>query len=510
MDAPAQTALIVSLTRPTVPAMRAGMAEAAEAGADMVECRLDYLERTPTADDLRSLLEGRPLPAIATCRPVRQGGRYEGPEGDRLAVLAAAAEAGCDYVDVEDDVPAERRPGGRIVLSHHDFTGRPADLDAVVARLAAADPAVVKIAFAAAGPEDALSALDILRRADRPPVALARGEAGVAGRILARRQGAFGTFAALESGAESAPGQPTVAEFRRRYGWDRIRPTSAVYGVIGCPVGHSMSPAIHNAAFAAAGVDAVYVPLRVEPGPAPFHRFLDAVAEAPWAGLAGCSVTIPHKENALARIGRGRVEELAGRIGAVNTIRVEPDGSLAGWNTDYAASLDALAAGMSIDRSGLAGRTVAVIGAGGAARALVAGLAHCGAAVTIYNRTFARAEALAAEFGAAARPLEQVAGLAADVVVNCTSVGMHPNVTETPVPAEALQSVGVVFDTIYNPVRTRLLREAAAAGCIRVSGVDMFVNQAVAQFEIWTGRPAPRERMREVVLRELGACDDDE
>ncbi len=502
--APPSTALIVPLTQPTVPAMRAAMAAAARAGADIIECRLDYLDQLARSD-IRSLLADRPAPIIMTCRPVRQGGRCAAGEPDRLGTLFTAAKFGADYVDVEDDVPASQRPKGRIILSHHDFQQRPADVQALARRLAGDRPAVVKVVFASAGPEDAIAACGLLRQLECPSIALAMGEHGILSRVLARKFGAFGTFAALESGEESAPGQPTVAEMKGLYRWEAIGPATKVYGVIGCPIAHSMSPAIHNAAFAASGIDAVYVPLRIEPGAESFRRFLDAARAAPWLDLAGLSVTIPHKENALAAVGDARVDELSQRIGAINTIRLEPDGSLAGWNTDYAAAIDALCAAMGIERGGLVGRSVAVLGAGGAGRAIVAALAHYGARVTIYNRTISRGEKLAAEFGAAALGRDALAELDAEIVINCTSIGMHPEADATALPADVLPRVKLVFDTVYNPIETRLLREARAAGCTCVSGLDMFLNQAAAQFEIWTARDAPRAEMRRVVLDRLGA-----
>jgi 3-dehydroquinate dehydratase/shikimate dehydrogenase len=329
------------------------------------------------------------------------------------------------------------------------------------------------------------------------------GEAGVLSRILAAKFAAFGTFASLSVGAESAPGQPTLAELTGLYRFRGIAEATAVFGVIGCPVAHSMSPAIHNAAFAATGLDAVYVPLLVQRGDASFRRFLDAVQARPWLGWRGLSVTIPHKQSALAYVGPARCDELAGRIGAVNTITIGSDGLLRGDNTDYGGALDALCGGMGIAREGLAGRRVAVLGAGGVARALVAALAHYRAEVTLYNRTVARAEKLADEFSCRAAGLDALHALNAEIVVNCTSVGMHPDVARSPldsIPA----CVRVVFDTVYNPVDTLLLRQARATGCTCVSGLDMFVNQAVAQFETWTGKTAPREVMRDVVIRRLG------
>ena len=500
----ANTRLICSLTAGDPAAMRAAMAMAADRGADAVELRLDHLDPPPTPEQLRALLTDAPLEVIVTCRPRGQGGRFDGPEGQRLDLLRQAAAMGADWIDVERSVPPRDRPAGNVILSHHDFQRRPADLAAVVASLEASEAAVSKVAFAAAGPEDALAALDGLRASPKPAISLAMGEAGVASRILARKLGAFGTFAALESGAESAPGQPTLAEFRDLYRWEHLAADTAVFGVIGCPVGHSMSPAIHNAAFSATGVNGVYVPLRIEPGAENFNRFLDGVLERPWLDWRGLSVTIPHKENALAYVGADRCDPLAVRIGAVNTITIEPDGSLRGDNTDYAAAIDALCDAMGIAREDLADRRVAVLGAGGAARAIVAALDHYGAAVTIYNRTLSRAERLAEEFGATPRPIADAADAPEEILINCTPLGMHPKVGASPLPSLPEQAK-VVFDTIYNPLQTRLLQQGRSAGLATVSGLEMFVNQAVAQFETWTGHPAPRGAMRAVVISRLEA-----
>ena len=530
--------------------MRRDVERAARAGADAVELRLDFLARPPDAEELRALLAAPRPEAIVTFRPVRQGGLYDGDESARLRVLQFAADAGAEWIDVEGDVPTASRPhGAKLILSHHDFEKCPADLDDIVARLAAAGPAVVKVAFAAAGPEDAFRALDVVRNLSprRSTLALAMGEAGIASRVLAAKLGAFGTFAALAHGAESAPGQPTLDEMKRLYRWDSLGPATGVFGVVGCPVGHSMSPAIHNAAFAAAGVDGVYLPLLVAPGREAFGRLMDGILSRAWLGWRGLSVTIPHKENALAYVGAARCDELARRIGAVNTITIGPGGELRGDNTDYAAAIDALCAALknrdapyfsaaetgpladSLPSGGgktgcvpifqgirgdtprlraavLKGRSVAVLGAGGAARAIVAALVHYGAEVTIYNRTVSRAEKLAAEFACRAAPADEatLARIAQEIVINGTSVGMHPDFGSCPLPAIP-PAVRVVFDTIYNPVETLLLKRARQAGCVCVTGLEMFINQAAAQFELWTGRPAPRDVMRRVVVERLGS-----
>ncbi|MBL7133735.1 MAG: shikimate dehydrogenase [Phycisphaerae bacterium] len=497
------TRLICPLTASSPAAMREAMTAAAERGADTVECRLDLLTRIPTDEQLRQLLADPPVEVIATCRPTREGGRFEGNEARRLDLLARAADLGARAVDIEIDAPPQSRPtAAAIILSHHDFQQIPADLDATLAEMEASTAAVNKIAFAAAGPEDALRALDLLRACKKPTIALAMGQAGAISRILAKKFGAYGTFAALAPQARSAPGQPTIEEFRDLYRWDSITPATAAYGVIGCPVAHSMSPAIHNAAFAAADLNAVYVPVLIEPGADNFNRFMDALLERPWMDWRGLSVTIPHKENALAYVGAQNSEELAVKIGAVNTITISPAGGLRGDNTDYAAAIDALCGAMGIGRQGLAGRNVAVLGAGGVARAVVAALVHYQAQVTIYNRTVSRGEKLAEEFGARAASRRDLGGLEAEIVINCTSIGMHPNVHACAL-AEIPPSVKVVFDTVYNPVQTQLLIRASAAGCKTVSGLEMFLNQAVAQFEAWTQTKAPRQVMRQVVVTKL-------
>ncbi len=495
---PRKTMLICPLTATTVGGMIAMRDQAIAQGADAVEFRLDFLERMPSEQEFAAMLATLVAPAIVTCRPVREGGKYSGDEKARRSFLANAATFPNVTVDIEGDV-ADCPAAGSLIRSHHDFNGCPQDLDNLFAVLSIGG-AVPKVAFTPAGPDEALRALDLLRQA--PGMALAMGEAGLLSRVLARKFGAFGTFAALSAGQGSAPGQPTIEEFKTLYRWDSMGPRTQVFGVIGNPIAHSMSPAIHNAAFAAASLDAVYLPLLVPPGDEPFSRFMDALLARQWLDWRGLSVTIPHKENALAYVGAARCDELAVRIGAVNTITISPGGVLRGDNTDYAAAIDALCSAMGIARTGLAGRSVAVLGAGGAARAIVAALRHYGARVAVLNRTVRRAELLAEEFGCAAGPLGAAIEGDPEIVINCTSIGMHPNVGECPIESIPA-TTKVVFDTIYNPIETQLIARARQAGCQVVTGVDMFVNQAVAQFEIWTQRDAPRKIMRDVVVRQL-------
>ena len=482
--------------------MHAQLAAAAAGGADMAECRLDYLTPLPERAALIAFFATSPLPLIVTFRPVRQGGRYAGDEDARLALLAELAPLAA-AVDVEDDVPADRWPGApMVILSHHDFERCPDDLAGLATSMSQQPCDVVKIAFTAAGPEQAVAALDVVRQCPKPAIILAMGEAGLISRVLARKVGAFGTFAAVDAQSGSAPGQPTLEQMKQLYRWDAINSATWVFGVVGCPISHSLSPAIHNAALAAMGVDGVYLPVRVEPGYEPFERFMKAVTEQVWLDWRGLSVTLPHKESALRYLGRERCEQLSARIGAVNTISLRIDGSLHGENTDYAAALVTLCDGLGIEPEQLSRQRAAVLGAGGVARAVVAGLLYAGARVTIYNRNNERAEELAGEFGCAHQPWQQRHRLSDAIVINCTSIGMAPQAEQSPLDRIPV-GIKVVFDTIYTPLRTRLLDLAAAAGAKTISGLEMFINQAARQFQAWTGKEAPRDLMRSVATEAL-------
>ena len=501
-----ETKLICPLTARTVEAMRTDMIAAAADGVDMVECRLDFLEALPDDQQLHDLLIAPPVAVLATCRPAREGGQYEGDERHRLGLLERADLIGkVAAIDIEQDVPSADRPvfsHSLTILSHHDFEGCPMDLDDIISSMDASDAGVNKITFTAAGPEDALRAFDVIRAQKKPTLALGMGEAGLISRILAKKFGAWGTFASLHAGAESAPGQLSLEEMRNLYRWETMNSETEIYGVIGCPIAHSKSPAIHNAAFSAAGRNAVYVPLRIEPGAENFSRFMDAALARPWFGLRGLSVTIPHKENALAYVGASNCDELAVRIGAVNTITIGPDGTLRGDNTDYAGAIDALCDKMGIERQGLTDRRVTVLGAGGVARAIVAALWHYGANVTICNRTLSRAESLSEEFGCTAKPLSEASQTDPEIIINCTSIGMHPNVEDCLLTALP-NSAEIIFDTVYNPLHTKLIALGEASGAQIVTGLEMFVNQAVGQYEIWTQTPGPVEVMRNVVTKSL-------
>jgi 3-dehydroquinate dehydratase/shikimate dehydrogenase len=326
------THLCVPILVNSIDQARRDAALAAEAGADMVEFRID---RLTDAADLPALFKGLVVPVVATCRPEREGGFSQLDDADRLILLAKAAEAGAAYVDVELDrslpraqpyieqVPREHRPG--VIVSSHDFKGRPDRLYNLIAEMNASIAEVNKIVWTARSLRDNLEAFEILTTRQKPTIALCMGEAGILSRILAKKFGAFLTFASLSTGAETAPGQVSIHDMKRLYRWEALNPNTKVFGVVGSPVAHSMSPAIHNAAFEHVGFDGVYVPLLVNPGYESFKAFMESFLAFTPLHLGGLSVTIPHKENALRYLQEkgGAIDPLAESIGALNTIVIE-------------------------------------------------------------------------------------------------------------------------------------------------------------------------------------------
>ncbi|MHC4546817.1 MAG: shikimate dehydrogenase family protein [Planctomycetota bacterium] len=249
----------------------------------------------------------------------------------------------------------------------------------------------------------------------------------------------------------------------------------------------------------------LYLPLLVSGGRAGFNEFLNNILSREWLDFKGFSVTIPHKQNALnfVKVKDGFIEPLAEKIGAVNTLIVGSDGKLSAYNTDYAAALDAVTSTIGITRPDLKDLLVAVIGAGGVARAIVAGLSDIGAKIKIYNRTVKKAERLAAEFNCDFAGLDDLPNVEAKLIINCTSIGMHPNIDATPFPQEGLKKGMVVFDTVYNPAETLLLKQAQEAGAKTIDGVSMFINQALAQFKFFTSQEGNADLMRKVIIEYL-------
>jgi 3-dehydroquinate dehydratase/shikimate dehydrogenase len=482
------------LTSPTVDALLAEHARLAADGVKLIEWRLDF-QKQPF--DMAALVARRPGPAIVTLRLPADGGQWQGDEAQRRALLAAAIDAGIEYVDLEGDTAAAlpRRGKTQRIVSLHDFAGTPDDLSGIHRRLAAVDADVVKLATLANTTHDTFRMLELVRNSKILTVGLCMGELGAPTRLLAGKFGMPWTYCAPAAGSAPAPGQLDLCTMRDVYRFERIDRETELYAVIGDPIAHSRSPHIHNAAFAAAGVNKAYIAFRVPP--AELLQFLD---DAVALGFRGLSVTIPHKEAILARV--TDPEPAVREIGAANTLLFEP-GKVSAYNTDRAAAIDSLAAALQLDRHApsFAGLKALVLGAGGAAKAIAQGLKSHGADVTISNRNRARADELALPLGLAVVDWDARYSTLPNVLVNCTPLGMEPHEADTAWDSAHLRAEMVVFDTVYTPERTRLIREAERTGCRVVTGVEMFVRQGARQFELFTGRPASIDVMRAALGR---------
>ncbi|MBN1804699.1 MAG: shikimate dehydrogenase [Sedimentisphaerales bacterium] len=504
---------------------------AISAGAEALELRTDYLENL-NAEMVKGLIafvnnEASGLPIIVTCRDQKQGGVIDYPQEQRVDVLICALKAGAEFIDFEYNnfLIAESQKAiknaisenskARLILSAHNFETKFPDINKLHHEILNTYPqAISKLVYTANHINDCFEAFDLLHQSSNDKVVFCMGQAGLISRIIAKKLNSFITFASIDDQSATAPGQLTIEQFKKLFRYDNINKDTELFGVIANPVGHSLSPAIHNACFGEKQMNKLYLPLLVEGGQQEFYSFLNNIIERKWLNFAGFSVTIPHKQSALefVRTNGGFVKPLAEKIGAVNTIiynrleKVKNGGAsptLRAYNTDYSAALDAVTSTLGIDRNGLREMPVAVVGAGGVARAIVAGLSDAGAKIHIYNRTIEKAEKLADEFNCGFASLDDLKDMNARLVVNCTSIGMHPNIDATPVPQECLKSDMAVFDTVYNPVETLLLRQASQAGAKIIDGVSMFVNQGMAQFKLFTNIDGSAELMRRIIYESL-------
>jgi 3-dehydroquinate dehydratase / shikimate dehydrogenase len=461
----------------------------------LLELRLDWLASESEIAAFLKWLAGLPrakATLIATCRRVEAGGRYKGSVAKQLVHLAGAVRAGCQWCDLEVETSSLCPPElldvligeARQMVSAHFFEGMPANLERLSKQLLANKPDAIKIA---AHCDSISEGLKLLRfaRSRRNIVAIPMGEIAKPLRILATRGGRAFTYAPVEHA--TAPGQASLDQALDVYRADKIGRQTSVYGVIGDPIGHSLSPLMQNAGFGARHVNAVYLPFLVRD----LKDFIKAVTPL---RIRGFSVTIPHKQTILRHL--DGCEELAEKIGAVNTVVVRR-GRLYGYNTDYVGVLRALQQRIALENS-----RVLILGAGGAARAVAFALNAAGASISIWARRMEQAKALARTAGGNAIERKHLRTEFFDAIVNATPVGMHPHIDVSPLAANEL-NCRLVFDTIYRPRRTKLLQLAEARGIQTVSGVDMFVAQGTAQFEIWTGQRAPEKEMRQAVVRAL-------
>jgi len=464
--------------------------------ADIVELRIDYIPELQNAEAcIEESLKRKTKPVIITNRPEREGGKFNGSEQNRLRLLQKAIDLGADYIDVEYDSIKQitRRNSSKIIISHHNFKETPHNLSKIYDDICQQKPDIVKIVTFANDIIDNIRIFELLKSAQIPTISFCMGELGYISRILTSKFGGFLTFASLEKGKESAPGQLTADELSSIYHFKEINRETKLYGIIGNPVSHSMSPAIHNAAFTEKGINNIYVPLKITD----IDTFMRECRKIDFQGF---SVTIPHKESVLPLL--DDLDPNARRIGAINTI-VNQNGKLTGYNTDCMAAVMGLEYSMKEANETLNNKKVSIIGAGGAARAIAFGLKEKGCDITIFNRTIERAEKLSHDVKCKFESFEEIHQIDSDILINTTSIGMFPNVDQTPVPKNILNEGMIVFDAVYNPIETRLLRDAKEQGCHTVNGLSMFINQAAEQFRLWTDIDAPIELMTKVVKEML-------
>ncbi len=470
----------------------------AENGAELVELRVDWLSRLP---DVGKLLADRPTPCVLTCRRKQDRGRWRGDEEQRMTILRTGIVSGVEYVDLEDDIAAKVPRYGKTkrIISHHNFDETPKNLEEIHQNLTKLDPDIVKLVTMANSTEDMVRMLKLVSESEVPTVGFCMGELGQPSRILCGKYGSPFTYATFSKDRELAPGQFSFLEMKNIYRYDQINSETQVFAVLGDPVAHSLSPVIHNAAFHALGLNCVYIPIRIFK-----RRLLESLEALDWLGIKGYSVTIPHKEGVMekAQVLDPEVEE----IGAANTLFREEDGQWHAANTDYEAALSSLLQGMKQrgdESPTLKGKKVLILGAGGAARAIGWAMVKAGCVLTIASRSVDKSKDLAMELGCQFCMWEHRASGYADVLINCTPVGMHPNVDETPFKEAWFREGMLVFDTVYTPETTLLLKQAKERGCLVVSGLEMFAQQAAAQFERFTGKSPPVEIMRSALRQTL-------
>ncbi|MEM9411799.1 MAG: shikimate dehydrogenase [Planctomycetota bacterium] len=472
----------------------------AEQGAELVELRLDYIRRPV---NLSRILEGKPCPVVATVRRPRDGGKWMRSEEDRVMLLRSAIVSGVDYVDLEYDIAGSVPRYGKTqrIVSYHNFDETPSNLREIHKKMQKLDPDIIKIATKANNPIDNIRALRLCRDSSIPTVAFCMGEMGLISRVLCGRFGAPLTYATFNDDRQIAPGQLSFRQMQDDYRYDEITPNTKILGVIADPVEHSFSPSVHNACLRKLNLDMLYLPFRV-----PAEYLEEFVRCCPEMGIRGLSVTIPHKETILNSI--GALDDNVAAIRAANTV-VFDENIAYGYNTDCNAAVSCLIENLQLDPDSdlpLSQVRVCLLGAGGVARAIAFGLKRKGADVLICGRDTKKAEQFAKEMKCKPHPWEARQNHDCQVLVNCTPVGMHPNMDETPFDADWHDRSVTVFDTVYNPERTLLIKQAREANCPTITGIDMFSRQAAEQFRLFTQENPDEETIRFEVKRATSAA----
>jgi 3-dehydroquinate dehydratase / shikimate dehydrogenase len=489
--------ICIALGLPDVPTLLDHARREAEAGEIFLEFRLDFLNFPARgAEAIATFLGEFPdCIILATCRRHQNHGKFNGSIEEQLAVLDLAVSSGAHAIDVEietAEIAQERLSQFRgrtyVIVSYHNFEATP-PMDTVVGRVMKVQADAYKIVTTARKPSDNMRVLAAARGLPKHHmIVLAMGELGFPTRVLSPVFGGVYSYAAPMFAQGTAAGQVSAHHLRHLYRVEKLGRSAKIYGVIADPVRHSISPAVHNRAFQCRHLDSVYLPFLVTP---PCLRdFFSLAAKLP---LSGFSVTIPHKQKIIRYL--DVVDPLARRIGAVNTVWRKA-GKWRGTNTDAAGVTGPLARLVKLAKA-----KVLIVGNGGAARGAACALSDAGARIALVGRNADRVRALSKICGAEALLKEQLAGHHFDAIVHATPLGMYPHVHDCffngNIPAD------IVFDMVYNPIETVLIQRAREQGKTVVPGLDMFIEQAVRQFEIWTGESAPRPVMQRAAQEAL-------
>lgn len=469
----------------------------ADKGIPLAELRLDFVTR---AVDLGRLINERPTPVVVTCRRPRDGGRWRHDEEQRMTLLRTAIANGVEYVDLEWDIATKipRYGNTKRIVSYHNFQETPENLPAIWEKMKALDADIIKIATMANSPKDNWTTLGLTKDADVPTIAFCMGDIGMPSRILCGKFGAPFTYAAISDEKQLAPGQISFEKMRSVYHYDQIKPSTKVLGVIADPVAHSMSPVVHNACLQKDKLDMIYLPFRV-----PGEQLDEFMSDCAKFDITGLSVTIPHKEKILRHV--NDIDNDTSVVKACNTVLFR-GGLRKGINTDIGAAMYSIRKALEIPQNTtkpFANKKALVLGAGGVSKAIAWGLHNAGARVYVTARNQTQADELASDLKIESTDWLTRETFECDILVNGTPVGMFPNMNETPFPEEGLKEGMVVFDTIYNPQNTLLIKQARAADCKIVSGSEMFVRQAAMQYQHFTGKDADLQLMADALRKAI-------
>lgn len=452
--------------------------------ADLIELRTDYI-KNPDYKKLEKIIKKCKKPLIITCRKKNGAGFY----GSGRIFLA-------DYIDIEcsaGNIPiinkiktyiSDGKINTKLIVSYHNFKGTPDNIKEIYHKIKILNPDIIKIATNANSIADNFKIFDLIKLANKEGkklTAFCMGPYGQFSRVLSVIIGSQITYASLGIGKESAGGQLTLNEMNNIYRVKKLNMNTGIFGLIGDPVEHSWSHIMHNAAFDRLNINAVYLKFKVD-------RLKEFINYSKRLNAGGFSVTIPYKIKIMEYL--DKIDKKAIEIGAVNTITAK-NKQLIGHNTDCDGAIEALKSKIALKN-----KNAAILGAGGSSRAIAYGLIKDGAKVTILNRTIKNAKIIAEGYDCNYGSLNDLGNIDYDILINTTPVGMHPNINSSPVPLRFIKKKAVVFDIVFNPYYTKLLKDAEKKGCITIPGLEMLVNGAAMQFRLWTGRNPPKQLMR--------------